>query len=103
MDYGIVDLAGNVCMWVQCVNDARTPTAPDATPTFRIYGPAGTTMTDGTGTFEATIVDSRTGLYLKLMGCTAQRGYQQGVTYTVEVRYLISAVLKVELHSFLVV
>mgnify|MGYP001579456844 CR=1 FL=1 len=100
MDYGIVDLGSAVFMTVQCKNTSRVATAPDATPAYKIYGPAMTLITSGS--FNATIIDSNTGYYGTTVTCSSGAGFAVGTAYRVRVTYAISSTTYVEEHGYLV-
>ncbi len=95
---GFVTLEGTLVARVLVRNSSNTPVAPDAAPTYRIYGPSGL-MASGTGT---TTVGDVTGLYSVSIAALAANGYEAGESYAVVFSGLISSVGWGELHVFCV-
>lgn len=88
---------------IQCANSSRTPTAPDAAPTWRIYGPAGGAALL-TGTAPNTDTDSQTGFrFVTGVQVTLGNNFAAGNTYTVRAAYAISSVSEVDIGTFVVV
>ncbi len=87
---------------IQGTNSSRTPTAPDAAPTYRIYA-AGATVALVTGTGPAGDTDSQTGWRMVTgLSITLGNGYAAGQTYFVRAAYAISAVAEVDIGCFVV-
>lgn len=87
---------------IQVTNGSRTPSAADATPTYRIYGPSGgAAITSGTS--AATVTDSQTGFYFVTnVAITTGAGFAAGTTYFVRCAYAVSSTSEVDLFSFTV-
>lgn len=88
---------------IQCTNGSRTPSAPTGTPTWRIYGPNGSSALL-TGTSDASDTDSQTGLrWVTPVAITQANGFVAGSTYTIRADYTVSAVEEVDLGTFICV
>jgi hypothetical protein len=98
MNIGLVPLDGTLHFLVLSENTSDVPTAADAAPTYTIYGPDGTAMTNGTGTTAA--VSGKTGLYRGTHSISTADGYAAGSTYHVYAQWALSAVNKAEHYSF---
>lgn len=87
---------------VQVTNSSRTPSAPDAQPTWRIYAPTGGAAIL-TGTAPNADVDSQTGWRpVTNVAVTGANGFASGNTYTVRVAYGVSSVNEVDIGTFVV-
>lgn len=88
---------------IQVTNASRTPSAPDAQPTYRIYGPSGGAALL-TGTAAASDTDSQTGLrWVTNVAVTGANGFAAGSTYYVRAAYAVSSVNEVDVGVFSVV
>ncbi len=88
---------------IQGTNSSRTPTAPDAAPTYRIYQAGGTTPIL-TGTGPASDTDGQTGWRMVTnVAVTLANGFAAGQTYVVRAAYAISTVAEVDIGCFVVV
>lgn len=87
---------------IQGTNSSRTPTAPDAAPTWRIYSSAGgAAILTGTGPVSDT--DSQTGWRMVTgVSITSGNGFASGNTYFIRSAYAISTVAEVDIGSFAV-
>jgi hypothetical protein len=99
---GFIQLAGTLASAVQTVGANDVPTDADSAPTYRIYGPAGTLMTNGTGT--TTIMDSSNtnGLYRLSHSISSGDGYAAGSSYTIVYSWAISSSLRGAVQTFTV-
>lgn len=77
-------------LWLQCRTAGQVATAPTGTPTYKIYGPSGSSALLS-GSFEASDHDSNTGLRkTAALSITAANGFAAGKTYTVIASAVIS-------------
>lgn len=101
---GFVTLGNTLTGGVLCRNSSGTPTAPDAAPTVKIYGPSGTTlalMTNGSTT--GTSVSGVTGLYSYQFTLSGANGFAAGTTYFLTATFAISGTTRGETQSVTVV
>lgn len=88
---------------VQVTNASRTPSSPDAQPTYRIYGPTGGAALL-TGNAANTDTDSQTGLrWVTGVQVTVANGFAAGNMYFIRAAYAVSSVNEVDIGSFVVV
>ena len=98
----IVPLGTTIGFPVQVTNSSRTPSAPDAQPTWRIYGPAGGAAIMS-GTAAASDTDSQTGFrFVTGVAITSGNGFASGNTYFIRAAYAVSATNEVDLGEFTV-
>lgn len=104
MFFGFVTLGSTTFGFpIQVTNSSRTPSAPDAQPTYRIYGPGGGAAIL-TGTAPASDTDSQTGFrFVTGVQVTAGNGFASGLTYTIRSAYAVSSVNEVDIGTFSVV
>lgn len=95
---GFVELNGTLFIPL-LTKSGDTPTAADALPTYRVYGPDGALMPNGTGTFTA---GDQTGYYYATHAITAVNTYDIRLNYSIKVAYAISAVARGTMLSFTV-
>lgn len=87
---------------IQCANGSRTPTTPDAAPTWRIYGPSGGAALLS-GTAGSSDVDSQTGLRFAInVAITSANGFASGTCYYIRSAYALSTVGEVDVLTFTV-
>lgn len=88
---------------VQVTNSSRTPSTPDAQPTWRIYAASGGAALL-TGTFPATDTDTQTGWrFATNVSVTTGNGFAAGNVYFIRAAYAVSTVQEVDVGSFAVV
>jgi hypothetical protein len=87
---GDVALSGTILIPVVCRNGSDVPTAPDAAPTYTVYGPDGSQVGTQTGSMTLT-PGSKTGFRGVVLTASAANGYASGSTYTVHIDYDISS------------
>ena len=88
---------------IQVTNGSRTPSAPDAAPTWRIYQGGGTSALL-TGTASGTDTDSQTGFRMVTgVSITSGNGFASGNTYVVRAAYAVSATNECDIGTFVVV
>lgn len=104
MDFGLIELGGNVGLWVITKNGSNVPTAPTSAPTFSVYEPGSDNpLTGGEDVSMTGPVDSETGFYRKSHAATGANGYERNRTYTVKFKWAISGTDYSELGFFTVV
>lgn len=103
MFFGFVPLGSTTFGFpIQVTNSSRTPSTPDAAPTYRIYQAGGTTALL-TGTASGSDTDSQTGWRMITgLSITLGNGFASGGTYVVRGAYAISTTQEVDIGSFVV-
>lgn len=96
---GYADLDGTFTDLMVTAPPAAAPAAPDAAPTWQVYGPAGA-MPNGTGTCAKFAADP--GLYSYAIPALGSAGYEVAGSYLVVFRYSIGGVALIDHQSFLV-
>lgn len=87
---------------IQVTNSSRTPSTPDAQPTWRIYAMSGGAAIL-TGTAPASDTDSQTGLrFVTNQSITVGNGFASGNVYYIRAAYAVSATSEVDIGSFVV-
>jgi hypothetical protein len=95
---GFGDLNDDLADWLQVMDANRQPVAPDAAPTYKVFGPAGNELTAAAGTCSA--VSGITGLYIATIPLTDGNGFDIGERYFVRYAWAVSAANRVEGHTF---
>lgn len=98
---GIVTLGDTLRLSLQCRNASDVPTAPDAAPTWAMYGSSDTSLL--TGSLGAADADSKTGYRTGDAAITAGNGFASGSRYHVRFAYEISAAARAGVGYFNVV
>jgi hypothetical protein len=98
---GMIELASTLRLAVQCRNGSAVVTAPDAAPTWSIYGSTDTPVL--TGSLGAADADSKTGFRTGNAAITSGNGFAAGQRYIVRVAYAISSTAYAAEGSFHVV
>ncbi len=97
MFQGFVALESTFVLYIQVTTSARTPVAPDAAPTFKVFlGSAELSALAGT----SVAVSAVTGLYKVSIACTAANGLAAGQTVVVRSVGAISSTGWSSLDSF---
>lgn len=86
---GLIALESTLQILAQCVNGSNVATAPDASPSYSIYGTDGTALL--TGTLGGSDHDSKTGQRRGTAAITAANGFAVGNIYYLRVGYAISS------------
>jgi hypothetical protein len=87
---------------IQVTNGSRTPSTPDAAPTWAIFGPSFASAIL-TGTAPSSDVSGYLGLRgVTNVGITLANGFAAGLTYTIRANYALSTVGEVDIGFFTV-
>lgn len=89
VNLGYIQLESTLNLAVQCENSSGVATAPDAAPTWSMYGSSATALL--TGSLGAADSDSKTGFRMGNAAITAANGFASGMRVIVRVSYLISS------------
>lgn len=95
---GFVTLGSSLLGYLLTKN-GDVPTAADALPTYRVYGPSGL-MTNGTGAVAA---GDQTAIYKLTHSIASADGFVAGQTYSIRVAYTIGGAAKGQVLTFTVV
>ena len=97
---GTIPLGDTLRLALQCVNSSGVVTAPDAAPTWSMYGDSDTALLAGSlGSSDA---DSKTGLRTGDAAITAGNGFSSGMRVIVRFAYAISSSNRAAIGYFLV-
>ena len=95
---GFVTLGDTLRLALQCRNSSDVPTAPDAAPTWAIYGDSDTSLL--TGSLGASDADSKTGFRTGDAAITSGNGFVSGGRYTIRFAYAISSSARAAVATF---
>jgi hypothetical protein len=95
---GFADLNDTLPDWLQIIDANGQPIAPDAAPTYKVYGPAGNELTAAAGTCSQ--VGAVTGLFLASILLADSSGFDVGERYFVVYSWAVSAAARAEGHTF---
>jgi len=88
---------------VACLTHAvdfnQAPVVPDATPTFRVYNPAGENITASNGTCTAHDAGNLTGSY-RVAFTTSSPDYVRGQSYTIVVIFVVDGNEQRRIYTF---
>lgn len=102
MFIGFFPLEGTVAFLYQALNASLVPTAADSLPGYRVYGPDGTLMNNGTGTTASFDSANVTGVYRGTKAASSADGYEAGETYHIRVAATVGGSAKAQIFTFIV-
>jgi hypothetical protein len=94
---GFGDLNDNLPDWIQLLDVNGQPVAPDAAPTYKVYGPAGNELTAAAGTCSQ--VGTVTGFYLATIPLTDSSGFEVGERYFIRYAWAVAAAARADGHT----
>ncbi len=97
---GMVPLGETLRVYVLTADGSHQPVAPDAAPTWKVYGPSGF-MAGMTGTcVQASDGSPVVGFYYASIPATGPNGFEAGEQYTVLFSWAVSTASRASAASF---
>lgn len=95
---GFADLNDTLADWLQVTDANGQPIAPDAAPTYKVYGPAGNELIPAAGVCSQ--VGSVTGLYIASIPLADSSGFEISERYFIRYSWTVSAAARADGHTF---
>lgn len=99
---GQVAIGGTLPIAAICRNGSNVPSTPDATPSYKIYGPGDLSTALVTGNLSASDQDSTTGYRTGSHAITNGNGFAVGEMCVIVIEYAISSTNYKDTQRFLV-